>query len=208
MILNFIKKNFFVLLLVPYAVGTIGILLPLSRSFFLSLTPIMLLFSFVLVVVEEGRWSRYNVFSLLFIFTGGFFVEYVGVNFGYLFGEYQYGTTLGPKFKGVPITIAMNWAMLCIASRSLVNLISNKAVVASLISAAVVTAYDVLLEPVAIKFHWWSWDDGNIPVFNYVCWFAFSFIFQLFLRKVPKTTGRSFWMIFVHAIFFWILLLL
>ena len=207
MISNFIKKNFFTLLLVPYAVGTIGILLPISRDFFLSLTPVMLLFSFILVVMEEGKWTQFNVAALIFIFVGGFFVEFIGVNYGYLFGDYQYGTTLGFKWEGVPITIAMNWAMLCIASRSMVNLVMQHKVLSSAVAAAVVTAYDYLLEPVAIKFSWWWWDEGIIPIFNYVCWFGFSFIFQLCFRKVPLITGRSFWRIFVHAIFYWIVLL-
>jgi putative membrane protein len=205
---KFIKQHYFTLLLVPYAVGTIGMLLPKSREFFMSLTPLMLIFSFILVVVEEGKWTKFNVLSLLLIFISGFAVEYIGVNTGYLFGDYQYGTTLGPKLGGVPITIAMNWAMLCIASRSLVNLVTNNKVVASAIAAAVVTAYDVLLEPVAIKFSWWWWDTLSVPIFNYVCWFGFSFIFQLWFRKVPVTSGRSYWMIFVHAIFYWILLLM
>ncbi|MFT4598965.1 MAG: hypothetical protein ACI9WM_001216, partial [Arenicella sp.] len=52
------------------------------------------------------------------------------------------------------------------------------------------------------------WDGGTIPMLNYICWFGFSFIFQLCFRKVPTTTGRGFWMIFVHAIFYWILLLM
>jgi putative membrane protein len=205
---NFIKKNFFTLLLVPYAVGTIGILLPVTRAFFLGLTPIMLIFSFVLVVVEEGKWTRFNVFALLFIFVGGFFVEFIGVNYGYFFGDYQYGTTLEPKWRDVPLIIATNWVMLCIASRSLVNLVTQHKALSAFLAAAVVTAYDYLLEPVALKFSWWWWDGGCIPMLNYLCWFGFSFVFQLFFRKVPATTGRSFWMIFVHAIFYWILLLM
>ncbi len=208
MISTFIKKNFFTLLLVPYAVGTIGILLPVTRDFFLGLTPIMLIFSFLLVLVEEGKWTKFNSLALLFIFIGGFFVEYIGVNYGYLFGDYEYGSTLGPKWEGVPLTIAMNWAMLCIASRSLVNLVTHHKLVSAILAAAVVTAYDYLLEPVAIKFSWWWWDGGTIPIFNYICWFGFSLLFQLCFRKVPMTTGRSFWMIFVHAIFYWILLLM
>lgn len=208
MISKFIKQHYFTLLLVPYAVGTIGMLLPVSRAFFMSLTPVMLIFSFILVVIEEGKWTKFNIFPLFGIFISGFAVEYIGVNYGYLFGDYQYGTTLGTKVGGVPITIAMNWAMLCIASRSLVNLITNKKVVASLLAATVVTAYDVLLEPVAIKFSWWWWDTVSVPIFNYVCWFVFSFIFQLWFRKVSVTTGRSYWMIFVHAVFYWILLLM
>lgn len=191
----------------PYAVGTIGILLPVSRAFFLSLTPIMLIFSFILVVVEEGKWTKLNIGALLFIFCGGYFVEYLGVNYGVLFGDYQYGTTLGPKLYGVPVIIAMNWAMLCIASRSLINLVTRHRVLSSIIAAAVVTGYDYILEPVAIKFDWWWWDGGDVPLFNYVCWFVFSFVFQLLLKKVPIITGKSFWILFVHLLFYWILIL-
>jgi putative membrane protein len=128
-ITNFVKKNFFTLLLVPYAAGTIGILLPVTRSLFLSLTPIMLIFSFILVVVEEGKWTRYNIAALAFIIASGFMAEYFGVNFGYLFGDYHYGTALGPKWLGVPLIIAMNWAMLCVAARSLANLVSNNTII-------------------------------------------------------------------------------
>ena len=140
MIIKFIQKHFYTLLLVPYVVGIIGMLLPASRDFFMSLTPVMLLFSFVLVVTEESKWMKFNALPLVFICICGFAVEYIGVNYGYLFGDYQYGTTLGPKVYGVPLTIAMNWAMLCIASRSLVNLVTNKAVMASLLAAAIVPA--------------------------------------------------------------------
>jgi putative membrane protein len=207
-ITNFVKKNFFTLLLVPYAAGTIGILLPVTRSLFLSLTPIMLIFSFILVVVEEGKWTRYNIAALAFIIASGFMAEYFGVNFGYLFGDHHYGTALGPKWLGVPLIIAMNWAMLCVAARSLANLVSNNTIISSVLAAGVITAYDFLLEPVAIRFGWWWWDGGSIPIYNYVCWFVFSLVFQLLFRKVPATAGRTYWIIIVHAIFYWILLLL
>lgn len=207
MISKFIKKHFLLLLIVPYVVGTIGMLLPVSRVFFMSLTPLMLVFTFLLVFFEEYKWTRYNVLALVFIFLGGFLVEYIGVNYGYLFGDYIYGTVLGFKIEGVPLTIAMNWAMLCIATRSLVNIISNKVFISALLSAALIAAYDFLLEPVAIKFVWWTWDDVSVPLFNYVCWFGFTFIFQLFFKKVPAQTGRSYIVLFVHAIFYWILLL-
>lgn len=208
MITAFIKKHFFVLLLVPYVIGTIGILLPVSRSFFLSLTPIMLLFSFLLVVGEEFKWLKQNVVALLSIIVLGFGAEYIGVNYGWLFGNYQYGETLGYKYGGVPIIIAFNWLMLCISLRSLVNVVLKNNLAAALFTAGLITAYDFILEPVAIRFGWWWWDQTEVPLYNYVCWFIFSFIFQLFFKKLPKTVGRSFWMPIVQIIFFFLLLLL
>ena len=97
MISRFVKINFFTLLLVPYVVGLIGILLPLTRSFFLSLTPYMLLFSFVIVYLEEGRWVIRNLLAILLIMAFSFGAEYLGVNYGYLFGDYTYGSILGFK---------------------------------------------------------------------------------------------------------------
>jgi putative membrane protein len=208
MISRFVKTNFFTLLLVPYVVGLIGILLPASRSFFLSLTPYMLLFSFLIVFLEEGKWVTRNILAILLIILFSFGIEYVGVNFGYLFGDYKYGIILGFKYYHVPVIIPLTWAMLSIAARSLINLVTNQYVISALLSAIVITAYDFLLELVAIRFGWWWWANGEIPVFNYVCWFIFSFIFQLLFRKIPSITGRSYWMIFVHLLFYWVLLLM
>ncbi len=208
MITTFIKKHFFVLLFVPYVVGTIGILLPVSRSFFLNLTPIMLLFSFLLVVGEEFKWTKQNLIALIAIVVLGFGAEYIGVNYGWLFGDYQYGETLGYKYGGVPVIIAFNWLMLCISLRSLVNLVVTSTIPAALLAAALITAYDFILEPVAIRFGWWWWLQTEIPIYNYVCWFVLSFAFQLFFKKLPKTVGRSYWMPIVQILFFFILLLL
>ena len=195
------------LLLIPYAVGLIGILLPLSRSLFLSLTPLMLAYSFLLVVIEEYGWVKRKIIPLIIILVGSFVAEYIGVNKGWLFGDYQYGTALGYKLEGVPIIIAFNWVMLCIASRSFVNLVVKNNVLSSLLAAVLVTAFDFLLEPVAIRFGWWWWNAGEIPLFNYACWFGFAFLFQLMLYN-PRITFRGYWIILIQAIFFWVLLLM
>ena len=208
MISRFVKTNFFTLLLVPYVVGLIGILLPVTRTFFLSLTPYMLLFSFVIVYLEEGRWVIRNILAILLIIAFSFGAEYLGVNYGYLFGNYNYGSILGFKYYQVPLIISLTWAMLSIAARSLVNLVTNRYAISAFLSAIVITAYDFLLELVAVRFGWWYWDNGDIPIFNYVCWFILSFVFQLLFRKVPSITGRSYWIIFVHLLFYWVLLLM
>ena len=144
---------------------------------------------------------------LVLILFGSYFAEYIGVNKGWLFGEYQYGSALGYKMNGVPIIIAINWVMLSIAGRSFVELVTKNNVIASILAAILITAFDFLLEPIAIRFGWWWWDGGDIPTFNYLCWFGLAFLFQLILYK-PKSAGRAYWIMIVQAIFFWILLLM
>ncbi len=206
--MTFIKKNFYTLLIIPYVVGAIGISIPSIRSFFLSLSPIMLLFSFSLIVFEESKWLKKNIPALIVAALGGFIVEYIGVNYSLLFGEYKYGTALGYKLFNVPLIISINWLMLSIASRSLANMVTNNKWLLSLIAAFLMTSYDVLLEPIAIKFDWWIWSGGEVPIFNYVCWFAFSFLFQLVFRITPKVTGRSYMVLLVQVCFYFILLLI
>lgn len=189
-------------------VGLVGILLPISRAFFFQMTPYMLLYSFLLVFLEEGRWVQRSFIALILTLICSFSVEYIGVNYGYLFGDYNYGSLLGYKYLNVPVIIPFMWVMLSIASRSLTNLITRNYLLSAFLSAIIVTAYDFLLEQVAVRFGWWWWQDGEIPLFNFACWFVFSCLFQLFFRKVPSNTGRSFWIIFVHLAFYWILLMM
>ena len=42
---------------------------------------------------------------------------------------------------------------------------------------------DYLIEPVAIKFDFWSWQKVDVPLQNYLSWFLVSFPLNLFLIK-------------------------
>jgi putative membrane protein len=46
--------------------------------------------------------------------------------------------------------------------------------------ATLAVVFDWLMEPVAIHLGYWSWGGtGEIPIFNYACWFIFSMLFLL-----------------------------
>jgi putative membrane protein len=42
--------------------------------------------------------------------------------------------------------------------------------------ATIATCFDFILEPVAVKLQFWSWENGQIPLLNYICWFTISAI--------------------------------
>lgn len=201
----FIRKHFFVLLFVPYFVGIIGFMYPPTSSLFLALTPVMLFYNVILLFAEETAWFVQRWWALILIAVLGIFAEYLGVNFGLLFGEYDYGTILGPKIFGVPYIIGANWAMLILASRSGVQKISSNFVFTAIVGAIVVLGADFMLEPVAIKYKWWTWNDVSVPLSNYVAWFGLAFLFHLILGPKRIKTGRSFWIILVQILFFIVL---
>jgi putative membrane protein len=135
-------------------------------------------------MLHEKKVQNYLVY--LVIFLAGYLVELIGVNTNYLFGSYTYGDALGIKILNVPPLIGLNWLIIIISGASIARtFFKNKPIwFIAIISAIICTLLDVIIEPVAIKFDFWSWDDGSIPIYNYVCWLVFSFLFSLlYLRN-------------------------
>lgn len=103
------------LLLILYGVGIVSLMVNDLRNVVLPLSPYTLLLSF-LILMNSYRWKSPVVWVAILVFLLGFTAEWVGVQKGWLFGVYHYGSNLGPKLAGVPLIIGINWAMLTLAT--------------------------------------------------------------------------------------------
>ena len=79
--------------------------------------------------------------------------------------------------------------MLVYASSTTVNhLLKDKAglFVKALLAAVIMVTLDFLIEPVAISLGFWFWTTPDIPLQNYLGWFAIAFVlclgFHFFLK--------------------------
>jgi uncharacterized membrane protein len=152
-------------------------------SFFIRNTPFNLLLSALVLFLNHRSWTANQVLALITIFLLGFFVEVIGTNTGYLFGNYHYGKTLGLKFWNVPVVIGINWMMQVYIAGNLVEQLPVPFILKATAGAMMLVLLDYFIEPVAIHFDYWSWDAGSIPATNYFCWFIISFLFlSLFLK--------------------------
>jgi putative membrane protein len=82
-----------------------------KSQLFIDLTPLNLLVCAALVIyTQQAPLQNFLVFAAA-AFVLGFAAEYVGVNTGFLFGEYQYGTVLGPKWNNgeIPWLNYLSW---------------------------------------------------------------------------------------------------
>ena len=59
-------------------------------------------------------------------------------------------------------------------------------VVRAFAGGALMTVYDFFLEPVAMRFDFWDWKNGIIPLQNYAAWFVFATLFHLLLNSTSK----------------------
>jgi putative membrane protein len=161
---------------------------------------------FILLLISyREQLGKYLSWSIP-VFLLGFAVEWVGVHKGWLFGEYRYTPVLGYAIAAVPVLIGANWVVVMTGSISLAKKISGKKWLIAVLAACIATVYDWVLEPIAIKLGYWQWKNGVVPLYNYVCWWAVSFVMALFwvnFRIHPNKFGLT---LFIIQLLFFVLL--
>lgn len=165
-----------------------------------QLTPLYLLLNLGLLMY---RYRDAHVLPLLYIAAGiGFFAELIGVQTGLLFGDYIYGTVLGPKLFDVPIMVGVMWALVMLVIWAL---LPGKLGISRIpLAASIAVLYDLILEHFATRFGLWNW-EGSIPLSNYIGWFIVaSCIASVYHYRgyLVRTTLLAQLTLPVHIVFF------
>lgn len=206
-----------------HVIGLAGILV-FNNDLIIRSTPVHMLLMFALII-----WTQQdkNIFFFVFMVTviaAGIAVEVVGVNTGHLFGEYMYGTVLGYKVKNVPLLIGVNWFIIIYCCGISVHALLTAAVeklsvedaapkrsirALSVIvdGATLALFFDWIMEPVAMKLGFWQWQNDEIPLYNYICWFGVSMILLALFHfgKFGKRNKFAVHLLLIQAMFFLIL---
>lgn len=211
--IELIRKNIKIvslILIVFYSVGIIGITIPASSTLFISLTPIALILSALLLIIFHTKFDINSIVTFVLIYVLGFISEERGVNTGLIFGNYVYGETLGLKLNNTPVIIGLNWLMMTYLTASVVENFKTNAVIKILSASVLMLVYDLVLEQLAPTLAMWSWKGDTIPMQNYVAWFILAIIFQSLLkvRKINVTNKLSPIVLAVQFLFFLILLVI
>lgn len=112
-------------------------------------------------------------------YTGTFFIEVAGVATGMIFGEYHYGGTMWLQWLNVPLVIALNWTALILATNDLAARWLRQPLAISVLASVLIMAYDLCIEPVAVRLDYWQWAGGVIPVQNYLAWGIVALVFSI-----------------------------
>lgn len=201
-----LRWSVFIALLVHVA-GAIGIAF-FDREFFVGYTAVNLLLMFILLIWNENELSYTLLKAFMLAFLTGLVTEIIGVNTGFLFGSYHYGSVFGEKLMGVPVLIGLNWFCIVYASFQVVlQLLKAKklnVVVVALLTAGFATIFDWIMEPVAVELGFWQWHTPEIPLFNYACWFGISFFVALLFHwlGVKKNNPFAIFLFFTQLLFF------
>lgn len=186
-------KAAFSLLVALHFFGFIGMQLDVINDFLqqltpfrnvASLTPFNLTLTLAILVYFHQKWDKNALLFCGISFVVGFGVEWLGVHTQLIFGSYWYGASLGWKIDQIPILIGVNWLILSYCVGVLSHRLPYANAIKALIGASIMVGLDILIEPVAIYYDFWQWEDNIIPISNYICWFIVAYLLCLTFHKL------------------------
>lgn len=191
----------------PLTVPNIG--LPPLPGGISTMTSLLTLFALTHAAYALGWRHAAAFFAVSAVVSWTF--ERVGVTTGAIYGRYFYTDLLGAKLGHVPVLIPMAWFMVIYPGYVIANLIvTRRAIVVagpvrrlvalSALGAVVVTAWDLIIDPILSgpQYHAWIWQEGGpyygVPMLNYAGWLVTTFaVFLLFrlmqIRWAPRPAG-------------------
>lgn len=159
--------------------------------------------------------SKFWIWSILVVLLS-FFVEFVGVKTGKIFGVYNYGEVLQPQISNVPIAIGFAWLLMLLSSITVWQKLNEKLQIkniflVSIFISILMVIFDFFMEPAAIKLDYWKWEMLSVPIQNYLAWFLISyffvvlgFYFSIFEKSQPSFVFHTF---FAQLIYFGMVIL-
>ena len=174
------KKNIsiFIIWLVHIS-GFLGMVF-YDLDFFAGFTSINLSLMSIIIFTNIKLTNKNQIFSLLLIFLVGMLSEFIGVNYGLIFGEYTYGNNLGFKLFGVPLLIGLNWVILTVICANITSILikNNSILLMIILGTTLMLIMDFVMEPIAPKLDLWKFKNLVVPTSNYIGWLIISILTQ------------------------------
>lgn len=186
-------------LLTAYTVVNIA----LGRMPFFIVAPFTTLaaLTFALLHAAQREGWRRALCLLGLVFGVSLLFESLGVATGLVYGPYHYTDILGPKFLGlVPYLVPVAWYMMSYPSFVIADRLVparwkrwQRLLAVAAIGGIVMTAWDVIMDPVMVRNGHWVWDVNGayygIPLQNFWGWWLTVFItYALYLWISGKNT--------------------
>jgi uncharacterized membrane protein len=178
--------------------------IPFGVGFLVGYVGTALIFVVWHAVLTKG-WKR-SLLMLISSFVIAFTAEALGVNFGLVFGRYYYTSQLGFSLFGVPLLAALAWEPIVYAAFCLSDMLASRGESLSVtilrqtspmwgaaVAALATTAWDMMIDPIAVSQGWWVWVNGGpyvpyvsngVPITNFLGWLLVAFIINLVYRSV------------------------
>ena len=152
-------------------------------DWFIEKTPMNLLLMFLLLLWIYPIRKTGEIVLVAILFSLGMLAEWLGVQYGWFFGNYEYGENLGIKLDGVPYMIGVNWAVLTLITAALVTPYLNNNWLRIFAGAVLMLFLDFLMEGTAPRFDFWEFEGSIAPISNYLGWFGIAVLMHIVFSR-------------------------
>jgi uncharacterized membrane protein len=185
----------------------LGMQLEFRVEFLIGFIGLLLVFVVWHSIQTKGLRCTATILCLSFLIA--FSSEALGVNYGLIYGSYHYTKTLGFQVLGVPLLAALAWEPILYAAFSLTTILTEYHPEGTLmnripaylwlsgVGALATTAWDMMIDPIAVSQQWWVWENGGayvpylangVPISNFMGWLGVSFTIHLVYRLITNHT--------------------
>lgn len=168
-------------LIIYYVVGVVLLTISEDKQEIINLTPYTLLFTMVVLLFNHTHWKASFGIALFVVAVLGFLVELIGTKTGLPFGYYSYSAVLGPQIGNTPLIMGVNWGMLVYAGTMIFHKAPIKKWLKPILTGLLLVVLDIFIEPFAIKWNLWTWNETIPPLQNYLSWVIIAILFSWFL---------------------------
>ncbi len=174
--------------------------------------------AFSVILFAGGLWflrskGRGRIVEYLMIFVYGFVLEFLDMHF---FKSYQYSSDFIFMIAGVPVSIALLWAVILAGAMEISDASGIPMTVRPFFDGILALWIDLAIDAIAIRMGYWSWkiplNEGwfGVPSGNLYAWMWVAFFYSVFARAVRqlsenhKNAVSIYWLV-PHAayIFLW-----
>lgn len=142
--------------------------------------------------IKDNSWQPLAVLAAY-----GFFFEAQSIFTGVPYGQFGYGTLLGPTLLGVPLTLLFAYPPLVIGVMHRFK---------SWIVPFMLVLVDLCFDPMAVSLGYWAWNTPGpyygVPIVNFIGWLVSGMGAYLIMRKYKFSVQCSYTLFF--SMVFWI----
>ena len=180
-------------------VATIGMQIcwPLTDGATRDLLTALTVVAFFLATLSHALLVRGFAWALGWVLIAGgigLAAEVIGVRTGLPFGDYTYADRLGPAVFGVPVVIALAWAMMSYPCLLAARRLARRPVPTALLAAVLLASWDLFLDPQMVHAGHWTWASSDpslpgipgVPMQNFAGWLLVALLLMAVLDRLPR----------------------
>ena len=181
-----------IVILLIHGAALVSLRVGVFMEYLQLLFPYSLILVALILLYYQKRWNFRIIGFLAAIYIVIFALEAYGVATGNIFGSFRFGKTLGVRVLNTPILIGIHWLILIYSVALIVKNLKYGILGNTLIGTIMLIAMDILIEPIAMRTGMWTWNDGKVPLTNYITWSVLFFIFTLALLRSKSKLRNEF----------------